>query len=400
MFKLEEYTEVMSKCSHCGYCQAVCPVYREDLLETHVARARVKLIRAALMDKTVPVTPRVKDIINRCLLCTSCTQSCPSGVPGDEIITAARIELSKDSGAAGAVKKFVLRKVLNQRGLAGVLGKAGSIAQKLNLGPKDMPTLASKAFDKMYEGTIPAKGEKKARVAYFIGCGTNFLYPDTGEAVVKVLTHNGFEVVIPKGIVCCGIPALAEGDFEGAQESVKTNIEILSGLDVDAIITDCTSCGMAFRAKALKMFPADDPFLAKVVGVALKMSEVTDYLTSQGLTIPPGALPKKVTYHVPCHRGWAPTVVDAPRKLVADIPEAQMVEMEKPDDCCGAAGTFYLEYRDLAESIRSHKLEDIRASEADTLITQCPVCRFYLSAQLKDIDVLHPIGLLAKSYGL
>lgn len=400
MLRLTDYARVINKCSHCGYCQATCPVFMEDLLESHVARARINLINAALIEKTMPVTPRVKEIINRCLLCTSCTRSCSSKVPCDDIITAARIELGGESGAVDSLKKFVMRKVLNQRGLAGVLSKAGSLAQKLNITSMEMPTLASVPFDRQMSGTVAPIGEKRTRVAYFVGCGTNFLFPDTGNAVVKVLAHNGVEVVIPSGIACCGIPALAEGDLEGAQESVRTNIEILAGLDVDAIVTDCTSCGMAFKVKAAKVYPDNDPLQEKIKLVSEKFWEATDFLNNLGLAVEPGELAGKYTYHEPCHRGWAATVDEAPRQLLAHIHGAELVEMEEPGRCCGAAGTFYLEHRELAEKIRSHKLTDIQDTEAEQVVTQCPVCRFYLGVQLKDQKVMHPLGYLARAYGL
>ena len=400
MLKLADYARVINKCSHCGYCQAACPVYLEDLLESHVARARLNLINAALIEKTIPVTPRVKEIINRCLLCTNCTRTCSSKVPCDEIITAARIELSKEAGAVDSLKKFVMRKVLNQRGLAGVLSKAGAVAQKINITSMEMPTLAAVPFDRQVSGTIEPRGERRARVAYFVGCGTNFLFPDTGNAVVKVLAHNGVEVVIPSDIVCCGIPALAEGDLESAQESVRINIGILAGLDVDAIVTDCTSCGMAFKAKVSKVLPDDDPMQERIKSVSDKFWEATDFLAHLGLVAQPGELKGRYTYHEPCHRGWSPTVDDAPRRLLASIPGAELTEMEEPGRCCGAAGTFYLEHRELAEKIRSHKLKDIRETGAEKVVTQCPVCRFYLEIQLKDQKVVHPLGYLAGAYGL
>lgn len=398
--RLEQYTEAMGKCSHCGYCQATCPVFREDLLETHVARARVNLIQASLVEKSMPISRRVKEIISRCLLCTNCTQTCPSGVPVDEIIMAARMKLAQEGSGAGTVKKFVLRKVLNQRGLAGMLGKAGSFAQRFNLGFRDMPTLAPKPFDHLYQGTVEAQGVTRARVAYFVGCGTNFLYPDTGESVVKALTHNGIEVVIPSGIVCCGIPALAEGDLEAARQSLRTNINLLAQMQVDAIITDCTSCGMLFKVKAARILPEDDPLQAEIRAVSDKMWEITDYLTYHGLSREPGSHTLDFTYHVPCHHGWSPAVKEAPRQLLAHIPGAVLREMDEPEGCCGAAGTFFMENRELAEAIRAHKLEDIESTGVETVVTQCPVCRFYLSASLPQHQVMHPVSLLVWAYGL
>jgi len=396
MLKLENYQEIINKCSHCSYCQATCPVYLEDLLESHVARNRLNLINQVLILRTMPVSQRFREILDRCLLCTNCTQTCSSKVPVDEIIIAARAEVGK--GTLGGLKGFVMSKMLKQRGLTGLMSKAGSLAQKIGVA-REMPQLASKSFDQIYSGTIPAQGEQRGRVAYFVGCGTNFLYPDTGVAVVEVLTRNGWEVVIPDGQVCCGIPVIAEGDLAAAREMVTANLKVFDLDSVEAVITDCTSCGMMMKEKFSKLLYADDPLQEKAQALAGKIFEVTDFLQQKGLSETPPALDKTFTYHVPCHRGWSPTVADAPRNLLGSLPGAELRELEEPERCCGAAGTFFMQQRELSESIRSHRLEQIEASQADTVITQCPVCRFYLSAGLTSQQVTHPVILLAQAYG-
>ncbi|HQA07906.1 MAG TPA: (Fe-S)-binding protein [Syntrophomonadaceae bacterium] len=394
MLKLENYRETINKCAHCGYCQATCPVYLEDLLESHVARNRLNLINQVLILGSMPSSQRFKEIVDRCLLCTNCTQTCSSKVPVDEIIIAARAEIGKGKGLKG----FVMSKMLQQRGLTGLMSKAGSLVQKMGVAAKQMPQLASKSFDQIYSGTIPAQGDQRGRVAYFVGCGTNFLFPDTGIAVVDVLTRNGWEVVIPAGQVCCGIPAISEGDLAGARDMVATNLKLFDPDNVEAVITDCTSCGMMIKEKYSKLLEADDPLQEKAQALAGKIFEITDFLQLKGLSAAPGSLNQSFTYHVPCHRGWSPTVADAPRNLLGSLPGAELRELEEPERCCGAAGTFFLQHRDLSESIRSRRLEQIEASQADTVITQCPVCRFYLSAGLESQQVTHPVILLSQAY--
>ncbi len=398
MFKLEEYTKIIEKCSHCSYCQSTCPSFLAEMSESSVAKNRLLLIKESLMYDRMPVTKRTREILDSCLLCTNCTQTCSSKVPIDEIVIAARIKMA--SKGAGGLKNLVMGKMLTQRGLTSVLGKAGSMAQKLGIATKEIPSLAGTSFDKMYAGTISPVGAVEKRVAYFVGCGTNFIFPDTGEAVVKVLNHNGIEVVIPPGQVCCGIPSISEGDLEAAASMVETNVKLLADLEVDAIITDCTSCGMMFKEKAAKCFPADHPLQEKIAAVNAKMYEITDYLHNQGLAVKPDNLDIKWSYHVPCHRGWSPTVKDAPRNLLAQIPGANLQELDNPEQCCGGAGTYFMEHRETAEKIRAKRLEDISNTESDMLLTQCPVCRFYLGFQIKDREVTHPIKILARAYGL
>jgi len=401
MYKLEDYAEVIQKCSHCGFCQATCPVYLHDLAESHVARSRLNLINQTMVKKTIPVTERTKEIIDRCLLCTNCAQTCPPRIPIDEIIAAARSELG--TTGMGSVRKTVINKMLTQRGVAGLLGKAASWAQKLGLGGTDMPPLASRSFDKMYSGEIPARhqGQKRGRVAYFVGCGTNFMYPDTGEATVKVLIHSGYDVIIPSGQVCCGIPLLTEGDLAGARSMLESNVKLFAGLDnVDAIITDCTSCGMMWKEKYARLAAADDPLQAQIGELGAKIFEITDFLVSRGLPQVPGSMNGTYTYHVPCHRGWTPTVKDAPQNLLRQIPDLEYQPLENPEKCCGAGGMFYLQHKELAEEIRQQRLEEVRQTGVKTLITQCPICRFYLSANNGVEETVHPITLLARSYGL
>jgi len=399
MLDVNTYRDAMAKCSHCGLCQATCPVYLEDFLQTHLARARVDLIRAVLVEGTLPVTKRFREVLDRCLLCTNCSRTCPAGIPVDEIVAAARNRVYQGK-RRDPIRRQLLRRFMHQRGMKGLMGMAGSVAHKMGWTPEELPAPASRSFEKRTKGRVPAKGKARAKVAYFVGCATNTLYPDTGKAVVHVLAHNDIEVLIPKGQVCCGMPALAEGDLTLVQEMMRKNVPILADCDVDAIVTDCTSCGMMFRAKAAKALPADDPLRPQAEALAAKVWEVTDYLNQVGLIAEPPPLSESYTYHIPCHRGWTRTVDDAPRRLLAGIPEAQLVELEYPDKCCGAGGTFFMDFKELAADIRSRKLADIRQTGAQTVLTQCPACRSFLRTQLGCDRVTHPIVVLAKAYGL
>ncbi|MCP4158496.1 MAG: (Fe-S)-binding protein [Deltaproteobacteria bacterium] len=393
MRDFESYKDFMEKCSHCSYCEATCPVYLEDLLETHVARARMELIRAVLVDEEMPVTDRFKEIIDRCLLCTNCRQTCPVNVPVEEIVIAARNKLYKGK-RMGMIKRKLLKQIMENRGISGAIGKLSNIAKVA--GVKNIPDIPSKSFDDQYEaGTYPPEGEVRAKVVYYAGCATNTMFPETGDIVMKVLKKNGIEVVIPEGLSCCGIPAISEGDLNTASEMIKRNIEVLSKTDTDIIITDCTSCGMTFKEKVVNTLDVDDEFKEKAIAVSMKFREITEYLMDIGLTEKIKPVKEKVTYHVPCHRGWSETVSDAPRKLMEMIPDLTVVEMEHPEKCCGAGGAFFMENKELSEGIRSKKTGEIKQTGASILITQCPSCRSYIgNSSDNDLKIMHPLNLL------
>ncbi len=397
-YELSSFKDLMAKCSHCAFCQATCPVFKADLLETHMPRARMKLAKGALVDGDVKKTRRLKKIMNRCLLCGNCAETCPANVPVNDIIIAARKELF-----GGKRKKYFERSVLNSymanRGLNALQRFAYSAALKSGLIPEGLPGPSGDNFSKQYTGVFPPKGETRARVAYFVGCATNSSYVDTGRSVLNVFARNGIEVIVPEGLVCCGIPALAEGDTDTAYNMALSNVRILSELDVDAIITDCTTCGYMLKENAVKLAPADTPLMEKAVGVAAKVWEATDYLDSIGLTEPPPKLKATLTYHTPCHRHWSPTLADAPRNLTAQIPDADLKELEDPEACCGAGGSFFVQHQDLSNGIRCDKISQIEHTGARTVITQCPACRSYINAGAPEKHVMHPMDFLAQAYG-
>ncbi len=397
---LDYYKDLVVKCSHCALCEAVCPVYLEDMLETHVARARVDIINETLYKKTLPVTPRVREIINRCLVCTSCTQSCGAAVPVHEIIITARAVLF-DGKRRNRLQSYFTRTMMEQRGIKGLPALMLVAAQTLHIAPEGFPKVSLRTFDSLYHGSYPPAGQQRARVAYFTGCATNTMDVETGVSVMKVLAHNGIGVVLPDKLMCCGIPALGEGDIGTAQRMVRNNIAILAEQEVDAILVDCTSCGMMLRSEAAKLLPADDPLLAKAVELSSRVFEVTDYLNTIGLAVEPGPLEQSYTYHVPCHRGWTTTLNDAPLQLLSKIPGLKYRALEAPEKCCGAGGAFFLDYSDLSRGIRKRKLDDINGAGADVVISQCPGCRSYLSAGLSQgPKTVHPVTLLRRAYGL
>ncbi len=436
MYKIADFAKEINRCIQCNFCLQNCPVYLEDAVESSVARGRLNLIQALLVEKTLVATERAGELLNRCLLCTNCVQGCPSGIPVDDIVITARAELHKEYGFSLGMR-FLLKQVVNRSTMTNLGGWAVSIAKRLNLAPDAIPHLVSKPFEQRYLTKIAAKGEVRGRVAYFIGCATNYLYPETGEAVVKVLTECGYEVIIPEDQHCCGIPALAHGEMEAAQDVVRWNAARFADLEVDAVITDCTSCGYMLKVKAAKTLPTDDPYQGKVEAVAKKVVEITEFINREGIlsnlrdrigdingkmgeagaasanvrseiataaearqelaaTGDSGAS-LKVTYHVPCHRAWSPNLVQAPRQLVPNLPDVQLVEMKEPQKCCGAGGSFFVDHESIASSIRGHKLEDILSTEADAVMTQCPACRYYLSQGLQEkVQVVHPVELLAQ----
>ena len=394
---LKDIAAEIDRCSQCNFCLSACPVYREDRLESSGARGRINLVKAALVDQTLPVSGRVRELLERCLFCTNCVQSCPGSVRVDDIVAAARSVLHDTYGSAPA-ERMLLRQLFNRRALSGVIGP---LLKGLNLFGGKLPPLASPPLQQRLPAAVRPDGPVRARVAYFVGCGVNYLYPDTGEALVKVLSANGVEVVVPAGQHCCGLPALALGDKAAAAEAVRANSALLASLDVDAVVTDCTSCGYMLKVKAPALLAPDDPARPGAAAVAGRIIEATEFVAGLGLQREPGNQAITVTYHVPCHRHWSAGLADAPLKIADMVPGARLAPLREPRRCCGAGGGFFLNHRELSEKIRRAKIEDILATGAEVVMTQCPACRYFLGEGLgkeSGVRVMHPLAFLAGGY--
>jgi len=195
--------------------------------------------------------------------------------------------------------------------------------------------------------------------------------------------------------VCCGMPALVHGDLEAAAQAIRANAAVLAALDVDAVVTDCTSCGFMLSKKADTVLDPDDPVRPQVLAVAAKTVEITEFLVGLPLAAPERSGFLKVTYHVPCHRSWSPGLVAAPANLIARLGGVELAPLAEPERCCGAGGTFFLSHTELSEKIRKRKLADVLRTGAQKVVTQCPACRYYLSEGLADhgVTVVHPVAL-------
>jgi glycolate oxidase iron-sulfur subunit len=305
----------------------------------------------------------------------------------------AREKLIEGEKGISSIKRGIMTKVFTQKGARNIMLKAGSLAQKVGIG-SDAPKFTSKPFEERVGDLIAAEGTKQGTVAYYYGCGVNLIYPETGEALVKILSSKGYDVIVPKDINCCGIPVISEGDISETVEMMRKNIEALSKLECDKVIMECSSCMMMFIKKAAKLFAADDPIQEKITALNTKIVGAVNFLNTVFTDkISDKAMPS-FTYHIPCHKEKFSAdkldVVD----FVSKKTKAEYKAMENPELCCGAGGAYYMKNGDISKRIREPKIEEMKNSKADVVLTECPVCKFYLKNGAPDMEVLHPIDYI------
>jgi len=298
---------------------------------------------------------------------------------------------------AGLYQKVGLHSVLTKTNLIGLL------PEKLNACAKIMPDVTKKpARERLPEVTL-AKGEKKFRVAYFLGCATNLIYPDVPVAGVEVLSRNGCEVVIPKGTKCCGMPHLAYGDTDTTVELAKTNMEIFLKGNYDAIITDCASCSSTL-VEYIHLFDKGTKEYEMALEFKNLIWDLNKFLVEKTGIKPGKKVQKiKVTYHDPCHLKRTQNIYKEPREVLRSVPGVEFVEMKDADRCCGSAGSFSVMHHELSMKVLDKKIDNVKNVEPDYVATCCPTCTMQLAYGLKrngdtETKVVHPVQISQKSY--
>jgi glycolate oxidase iron-sulfur subunit len=250
---------------------------------------------------------------------------------------------------------------------------------------------------------VPARGKRRGRVLYFTGCATDLINEDVGEAVVKVLTGLGIEVVIPHDQVCCSVPIFLSGARREAVPNIEKNLSILDRDDVDAIVVDCATCGGGLKKSIPHLMEDLGLDAVKARRVAAKVKDVSEMVAEriddvewEKRSARPGVT---VTYHDPCHLVRSMGISRQPRLLLEALEGVRLVEMAGADQCCGGAGAFQFEHVEISASVTGRKKESIRSTGAARVATGCPGCRLTLSGNLYeegDPLVVHTMQLVAE----
>ena len=230
---------------------------------------------------------------------------------------------------------------------------------------------------------------EKMRVAFFTGCLVDYRLQDVGKSAIKVLNAHGVSVIIPKNQVCCGSPFLRTGQKDVADKLKKHNLDIFNNLNVDAVVTICAGCGSTLKNDYSKK--------------EFKVMDITEVLNAVGF-IKYNPLDIKITYHDPCHLKRGQKIYEEPRNILKNIPNLKFIEMEIPDQCCGAGGGVRSGKPEVSSAIGKRKAKMIYNTDADYVITVCPFCEYHIRDSLekfkdennikKDIQVMNIVSLL------
>ena len=382
---ISDLDDALAACMKCGFCKAACPLFLGE--ETTSPRAKIRLARAVAAGE-IEMTGRFKEQMERCLNCRACANECPSGVEPNRMALAARCGLIERDGLPIS-KRAMFRTALKHPRLMAVGSRMAGLAQFLSaidlqnnpirgLLPlvgvrkdKDFPALGRRSLLSLVPEISEPFVEQKTTVVYFPGCAANLIYPDIGLATVNVLRKLGARVILPHDLVCCSTPVFNSGDIEDARELASRNVDVLSKIDAEFVVTSCGSCGLTISREWTELLGLVDaePIAKKVIDIS---EFVARFAPDGALEALEGA--ELVTYHDSCHLRRGMGVYEAPRRLLKTMFGDRFVEMELADRCCGGGGTFGVYHPELSQTVADTKMRCIAESGADLIATGCPAC--------------------------
>jgi L-lactate dehydrogenase complex protein LldE len=240
------------------------------------------------------------------------------------------------------------------------------------------------------------------RIALFITCLTDTLFPDTGKAIASLLQRLGHEVVFPAGQACCGQMHFNSGYRRETVPMVRGFARAFGGFD--AIVTPSASCAAMVReyhpAVAAR---AGDAGLAREVGeIAPRVHEVSGLLVNVLGVVDVGAyFPYRVAYHPSCHSLRMLRVGDAPLRLLRAVRGLDLVGLPAAEECCGFGGTFAIKNAGTSAAMCADKVAAVRGSGAQVLCSSDNSCLMHiggtLTRQRADVKVRHLAEILASA---
>ncbi|CAA9295110.1 MAG: Predicted L-lactate dehydrogenase, Fe-S oxidoreductase subunit YkgE [uncultured Friedmanniella sp.] len=221
------------------------------------------------------------------------------------------------------------------------------------------------------------------RIALFITCLADALFPDVGRATVTVLERLGHRVEFPQAQTCCGQMHVNTGYQRDALPLVQRFADTFAGYD--AVVAPSGSCvGSVRHQHALVAERFGTPALrSQVDAVASRTYELSELLVDVLDVTDVGAyFPHRVTYHPTCHSLRMLRVGDKPLRLLRAVDALDLVELPEADQCCGFGGTFAIKNADTSTAMLADKMRHVTSTGAEICTAGDSSCLMHIGGGL------------------
>ncbi len=428
-----------NRCVSCGLCLPHCPTYRLLKSEADSPRGRIAIMGGVASGK-VALNERFILHMDRCLTCRACESVCPNNVAYGQLIDQARTMIAQSEASQikreitkqkaktriALEKQLILKPVrfdhlrkpfyfLQKSGLLRWLYKSNlSRKSKLVEQATKLPQVKFPYADtvkkqethlKAWQAVYPAIGKVRGEVGLFLGCVARLTDVATLNSSIFVLNRLGYTVYVPSSQTCCGALHQHSGEPEIAVALAQQNKLAFAGLKT--IISTASGCGVQLNENceddAKKIKHSGGIENERLLSCAI---DVSKFLVGadgwEAVDILP--LPHKVAIHEPCTLRNVLRDQAYAYQLISLIPDVQVVSLAGNDQCCGAAGTYFMDQPKLASMLLDAKIEAVAESGARYLLTSNVGCSMHIAnglyGMVEGVEVLHPVTLLARQMGL
>jgi L-lactate dehydrogenase complex protein LldE len=195
------------------------------------------------------------------------------------------------------------------------------------------------------------------RIALFVTCLGDTLFPEAARACVEVLERLGHEVTFPAEQTCCGQMHLNSGYRDEAARLARRFARVFAGEEL--IVAPSSSC-----VGTVRELYAD--LLGTPVPVADRVVELSELLVDRlGVEDVGATFAHRVAYHPTCHSLRVTRVGDAPLRLLRQVRALELLELEDATECCGFGGTFAVKNADTSSAMLADKCRRIVQSGAE-----------------------------------
>lgn len=244
---------------------------------------------------------------------------------------------------------------------------------------RTLPKFADKSLKKRIskENIVQDSDAQKEILGFFSGCLIDRFYPEEGINAIRILQDLGYKIDHPEDQTCCGIPALYSGDVELYKKSLDENIKAFKNTEskyFKGVFTLCPSCTYGLKKES-----------------AFRDAEIYDFSEFIYNNVDSNRLKlkgfKNITYHPSCHHSRDSYNKTYTHLILERLAGNNFISYSDMYNCCGAAGSYAVEYPEISEKIIMRKVENILESGAKIIVVDCPGCKMQIDGYLKKNNI-------------
>ncbi len=434
-------SELANQCVLCALCTPHCPTYQLFKTENESPRGRISLFKA-LAEEQLDVNEALLKSLDHCLGCRACEKVCPSQVDyaaisnlGRELI-AKKYPADKQRLNSSLMQNLAEKLLVNQslhpllkllaRTMAPLQQLLGKKIQQSSIGtftseiaakgpplkeyyplPKSLTVAPLISESNAAQSNV---SETRGQVILFKGCSGDLFEQQNLTDTIRLLNACGFNVLLPKKQHCCGAIKLRHGDIRGTLSLAKKNISSFTSLLAEsrAIVSISNSCsGQLKEYDKLATMAGPRGEQLKAAGAQTVANNTFDVIAflHQALStskVKFAPLNQEIAVHTPCS---LKNVLREEQLLFELLTQIPGIRLKKLNDrfCCGAAGSYMLQYPEVANRLLDDKIADIMQQNCALIVSSNIGCSLHFKQGLKKqeqqaqkMEVIHPVRLLAR----